>query len=106
MGSDVLNQVVECGFLNVPLHVVNLKRDFVKGPVTVEVMYSLPVTGVHFLLENDPARDKVVVNPLVTANPFLDQTDPIEIPELHPGRAVIRAMAKKALSNEVEIFFV
>ena len=45
-----------------------------------------------------------MVNPLVTANP-LDQIDPIEIeiPELYPGCAVTRAMAKKALSNEVEI---
>jgi transposase InsO family protein len=104
-GSDALIQGVECGFLNVPLHVVNLKSDFVNGPVTVGVMHSLPVTGVHLLLGNDLAGDKVVVNPLVTANPSLDQIDPIEIeiPELYPGCAVTRAMAKKALSNEVEI---
>ena len=87
--------------LNVSLHIVNLKSDFVNGPVTVGVMHSLPVTGVHVLF----AGDKVVVNPLVTANPSLDQIDPIEIeiPELYPGCAVTRAMAKKALSNEVEI---
>ena len=42
-------------------------------------MYSLPVTGVHLLLDNDLAGDKVVVNPLVTANPCLDQIDPLEI---------------------------
>ena len=33
--------------LNVPLHVVNLKSDFVSGSVTVEVMFSLPVSGVQ-----------------------------------------------------------
>ena len=65
--------------LNVPLHIVNLKSDFVNGPVTVGVMHSLPVSGVHLLLGNDFAGDKVVVNPLVTANPSLDQIDPIEI---------------------------
>ena len=39
MGSDALIQGVECGFLNVPLHVVNLKSDFVNGPETVGVMF-------------------------------------------------------------------
>ena len=103
MGSDVLIQVVECGFLNVPLHVVNLKSDFVNGPVTVGVMHSLSVSGVHLLLGNDLAGYKVVVNPLVTANPSLDQIDSIEIPELYPGCTVTRAIAKKTLSNKVEI---
>ena len=59
-------------------------------------MHSLPVTGVHFLLGNDLAGNKVVVNPLVTANPFLDQIDPIEIPELYQSCAIIRAMAKNS----------
>ena len=74
-GIDAFIQGVECGFLNVPLHVVNLKSDFVSGPVTVGVMHSLPVSGVHFLLGNNLAG--VVVNPLVTANPSLDQIDSI-----------------------------
>ena len=90
-------------FLNVPLHVVNLKSDFVNGPVTVGVTHSLLVSGVHFFLGNDLAGDKVVVNPLVTANPSLDHIDPIEIPELYPGCVVTIAMAKKTLSNEVKI---
>ena len=92
--------------MNVPFNVVNLKSDFVNGPVTVGVMHSLPVSGVHLLLGNDLAGDKVVVNQLVTANPSLDQIDPteIKISELYPVCAVTRAMAKKALSNEVEIF--
>ena len=58
-------------------------------------MHSFPVNGVQFLLGNDLAGDKVVVNPLVTANPSLDQIDPFEIPELYPGCAVTRALAKK-----------
>ena len=36
-------------------------------------------TGVHLLFSNDLAGDKAVVNPLVNANPCLDQIDPIEI---------------------------
>ena len=66
-------------------------------------MHSLPVTGVHLWLCNDFAGDKVVVNPLVSANPCTDQIDPFEIPELYPGCAVARAIAKKAFPNEVEI---
>ena len=85
-GSDALIQGVECGFLNVPFYVVNLKSDFVN--MTVEVMHSLPVTGVHLLL----GGDKAVVNPLVTANPCLDQMDPIEIPEYYPDCEVTTAM--------------
>ena len=64
MGSDALIQDVECSFLNVPLHFVNLKSDFVNGSVTVGVMDALPVSGVHLLLGNDLAGDKVVINPL------------------------------------------
>ena len=66
-------------------------------------MSSLPISGVYLLLGNDLAGDKIVVNPLVTANSSLDQVDPTIIPQLYPGYAVTRAMAKRALSNEVEI---
>ena len=82
---------------------MNLKSDFVNGPVTVGVMHSLPVTGVHFLLGKNLAGNKVVVNPLVIVNTCLGQIDPIEIPELYPGCAVTGAMLKKALLKEVEI---
>ena len=61
---------------------------------------SLPFKGVHLLLGNDLAGDKVVVNPLVTDTPNIGQTDdPIgqEIPDLYPSCAVTRAMAKKAI---------
>ena len=76
---------------------MNLKSDFVDGPVTVVVMSSLPVSGVHLLLGNNLVGDKVEMNPLVTANPCLDQIDPIEIKilELYSGCAVTSAMAKK-----------
>ena len=51
------------------------------------------------MLGNDLAGDKIVVNPLVSANPSLDQIDPTEIetPELYPGCAVTTAIAKKVL---------
>ena len=95
---DALIQGVECGFFNVPHHVINLESDFVNEPVTVGVLHSVSVTGVYLLLGNDLVGDKVVANPLVTANPSLNQIDPIEIeiPELYPYCTVTRATAKKA----------
>ena len=102
-GTSVLIQGVECGFVNVPLHNIYLSSDLVKGPVAVGIRQTLPFKGVHLLLGNDLAGDKVVVNPLVTDTPFIDQSpDPIEqeLPDLYPSCAVTRAMAKKAMLTE------
>ena len=99
-GTSVLIQGVECGTVNIPLHHVNLSSDLVTGLVVIGITPSLPFKGVHLLLGNDLAGDKVVVNPLVTDTPNIGQTDyPIEqeIPDLHPSCAVTRAMAKKAI---------
>ena len=102
-GTSVLIQGVECGFVNVPLHNIYLSSDLVKGPVAVGIRQTLPFKGVHLLLGNDLAGDKVVVNPLVTDTPCMDQSpDPIEqeLPYLYPSCAVTRAMAKKAMLTE------
>ena len=98
-GTSVLIQGVECGFVNVPLHNIYLSSDLVTGPVAVGIRPSLPFKGIHLLLGNDLAGDKVVVNPLLTSTPCVDQLpDPIEqeIPDLYPSCAVTREMAKKA----------
>ena len=98
--TNVLIQGVECGTVNIPLHHVNLSSDLVTGLVAIGITPSLPFKGVHLLLGNDLAGDKVVVNPLVTDTPNIGQTDdPIEqeIPDLYPSCAVTRAMAKKAI---------
>ena len=102
-GTSVLIQGVECGFVNVPLYNIYLSSDLVKGPVAVGIRQTLPFKGVHLLLGNDLAGDKVVVNPLVTDTPCMDQLpDPIEqeLPDLYPSCAVTRAMAKKAMLTE------
>ena len=103
-GMSVLIQGVECGFINVPLHNIYLSSDLVTGLVAVGIRPSLPFKGVHLLLGNDLAGDKVVVDPLLTSTPCVDQLpDPIEqeIPDLYPSCAVTRAMAKKANQNYV-----
>ena len=102
-GTSVLIQGVECGFVNVPLHNIYLSSDLVKGPVAVGIRQTLPFKGVHLLLGNDLEGEKVVVNPLVTDTPCMDQSpDPIEQerPDLYPSCAVTRAMAKKATLTE------
>ena len=102
-GTSVLIQGVECGFVNVPLHNIYLSSDLVNGPVAVGIRQTLPFKGVHLLLGNDLAGDKVVVNPLVTDTPCMDQSpDPIEqeLPDLYRSCAVTRAMAKKAMLTE------
>ena len=99
-GISVLIQGVECGTVNIPLHHVNLSSDLVTGLVVIGITPSLPFKGVHLLLGSDLAKDKVVVNPLVTDTPNIGQTDdPIEheISDLYPSCAVTRAMAKKAV---------
>ena len=76
------------------------------GLVAAGIRPSLPFKGVHLLLGNDLAGDKVVDNPLLTNIPCIDQPpDPIEqeIPELYPSCAVTRAMAKKAKQNDGDI---
>ena len=70
--------------------------------MAVGIRPSLPFKGVHLLLGNDLAGDKVVVDPLLTITPCVDQPpDPIEqeIPDLYPSCAVTRAMAKRANKN-------
>ena len=70
--------------------------------MAVGIRPSLPFKGVHLLLGND-LGDKVVVNPLLSNTPCVDQPpDPIEqeIPDLYPSCAVTRAMAKKAKQND------
>ena len=99
-GTSVLIQGVECGTVNIPLHHVNLSSDVVTGLVVIGITPSLPFKGVHLLLGNDLAGDRVVVNPLITDTPNIGQTDdPIEqeIPDLYPSFAITRAMAKKAI---------
>ena len=60
---------------------------------------SLPSKGVHLLLCNDLAGDKVVVDPLFTNTPCVDQPpDHIdqEIPDLYPSFVATRVLVKKA----------
>ena len=103
--SVLIKGVDSLDYTPVPLHYVYLSSNLVSGPVTLGIRPSLPFDGVHLLLGNDLAGNKVVINPVVTENPCLNQTsDPIEkeIPGLYPSCAVTRAMSKKkAIEDDV-----
>ena len=104
-GVSVVIQGVECGSLTVPLHNIVLSSTLVSGSVSVGLRSSLPFEGVHLLLGNDLAGDKVVVNPLVTDTPIMDKSpDPAEreIPDLYPSCAVTRSMASKAIQSSAQ----
>ena len=47
--------------------------DLVNDPVAVGIRQTLLFKGVHLLLGNDLAGDKVVINPFVTDKPCMDQ---------------------------------
>ncbi|XP_035235565.1 uncharacterized protein LOC118206694 [Anguilla anguilla] len=85
------------GFTNVPLHAVCLKSDLVTGRVVVGVRPSLPVDGVSFILGNDLAGGRVLVNPEVTPVPIVDRPDELtqKYPDVFPTCAVTRAMSKR-----------
>ena len=100
--TSVLIKGVECGFINLQLHNIYLSSDLVTGLVAVGIRPVLPFKGVHLLLGSDLAGERVVVDPLLTNTPCVDQPpDPIEqeIPDLYPSCAITRAMVKKANQN-------
>ena len=102
-GADVLIQGVELGFVRVPLHNINLKSDLISGPVSVGVRPTLPVEGVSLLLGNDLAGDKVLVNPIVSDQPCVDEVLEQENCEIFPSCAVTRAMSKKLAQDEASV---
>ena len=90
-----------------PLHQVYLSSNHVNGPDTVGIQSSLYVNGIDFLLGNDLAGDKVIVNPLVTDTPCIYQLqDPVEIevPNLDPPCVVTRASRKEENITDTSVW--
>ena len=102
-GTSVLIKGVNSSdYMPVPLHTVYLSSDLVSGPVKVGLGSSLPFKVVQ-LLGNDLAGYKVVINPIVTDMPCVEQLpDPVEkeIPNLYPACAITHAMSTKKSSDD------
>uniref|UniRef100_A0A671UEB7 Gypsy retrotransposon integrase-like protein 1 n=1 Tax=Sparus aurata TaxID=8175 RepID=A0A671UEB7_SPAAU len=81
-------------YVGVPLHTVHLDSKLVKGPVVVGVSPQFPISGVSFILGNDLAGGKVLLNPEVTAVPLSGHSDDLSqrFPEVFTVCAVTRAM--------------
>ena len=69
----------------------------------MELQSSSPFEGVHLILGNDLAGDKVVVNAVLTEKKSLEHSpDPVkkEILALYPACAVTRAMSTKKENSD------
>jgi hypothetical protein len=98
-GKNVLIRGVNStDYCSIPLHNLKLQSDLVTGDVSLGIIESLPFDGIHLILGNDLAGDKVKANPILTNKPCLSQQpDPVEqiFPDLYPSCAVTRAMKKR-----------
>ncbi|KAL2082452.1 hypothetical protein ACEWY4_022270 [Coilia grayii] len=84
-------------FQAIPLHKLRLKSNLVTGVVVLGVVPSLPIEGVHVLLGNDLASDRVYGNPLVSDSPcesLETQALEAEYPEVFSSCVVTRGQAK------------
>ena len=64
-GANILISEVDMGVLEVLLHEVNTKSSLINSNLVIGMRTSLPVEGVSFILGNDLACNKVVVDPRV-----------------------------------------
>ena len=84
----------------IPLHNLKLQADLVTGDVSLGIIECLPSDGIHLILGNDLASDKVNVNSILADEPCLSQQqpDPVEqvIPDLYPSCVVFESHEKTA----------
>lgn len=92
-GASVLLQGIELGYINVPLHHVFLESDLVTGPVSIGVRKELPFEGITFLMGNDLAGAKEMVDPIVSSKPLTDKPD--HLASMLPMCVVTRSMSTR-----------
>ena len=61
------------GHFRSPLHEVNIKSSLINGNIFIGMRPSLPVEGISFILGNDLAGEKVMVDPRVVEKPRDDE---------------------------------
>ena len=97
VNSEALVRGFGMQFVGVPLHAIHLDTELVNGRVVVGVRPQFPIEGVSFILGNDLAGGKVLLNPEVTAVPLSEHPDDLEqrFPEVFSVCAVTRAMSTR-----------
>lgn len=90
---------------SVPLHRLVLSCGLAQGEVSVGVRPQLPVKGVHMILGNDLAGDKVwakgepkVVKPPMSPTALVPSVTPLPSSNIFPGCAITRAASRDAQS--------
>lgn len=106
-GTNVLIRGIGLNVLSVPLHKIMLTSEIVSGEVVIGVRPSLPVDGVHIILGNNLAGDKVwpdVLSPPVVSSVPISGPDEsgTNFPEVFTACAVTRFMtsAQPKLSSD------
>ncbi|KAK0150003.1 hypothetical protein N1851_009237 [Merluccius polli] len=110
-GTEVLIRGMGMQTMSVPLHNVELSSDLVLGEATVGVRPALPVPGVHVILGNLLAKDRVWPSgpplPVVTTEPtksYKRDECVAEFPEVFTACAVTRANSRaQAVETSREI---
>ncbi len=104
-GSLVLVRGLEMGYMEVPLHRIQLHSKLVSGDVGAGSAM-LPIPGVTFILNNDLAGGNVWENPDGGVPPIvalvvegLNRSS--DCPNLFTACAITRAMAKGRISDEM-----
>lgn len=76
--SSALIRGIGISFIGLPLHAVFLESSLVKGLVVIGVRSKLPVEGASFILGNDLAGGKIILNPEVITGPLTEQSDELQ----------------------------
>ncbi len=99
--ANVLVESIDLQKMNVPLHNIYLKSDFVTGPVTVGIRPTFPIKGISMLLGNDLAGTKVVPDHVVSKQPCLTE-EVEEDNKMYPSCVETRTMSKKLVGEDRE----
>lgn len=74
-GYDTFVWGLKMSVVRAPMHAVVLQSPLVAGPVVVALRDKLPTQGIHMILGNDLAGDKVFPSPEILDNPVDTSTD-------------------------------
>ncbi|XP_041484226.1 uncharacterized protein LOC121430866 [Lytechinus variegatus] len=93
------------GYISVPLYKVFLESDIVSGLVSIGVVSSLPMEGVHMLMGNDLAGERVRGSPIVSDDPVSGaETEQLQddFPGIFPACAVTRSQLRRSKRDDAE----